>query len=100
MSYDDYGFLPGEEKRLKEYCRHSDFSEGFLLLESAMKANNVIGNDLYFSITSGISYDKLSNIKYIMIARPDFYGYQRKTLAILKEALIEVGRYPQEVLRG
>lgn len=94
MGYDDYGFLPGEEKRLKAFCQEPEFSEGFLLLESAMKANANIGNDLYYTITNGISFDKLTKIKYIMISRPDFYGYQRKTLAILKEALIEVGRYP------
>ena len=94
MKYDDYGFSVGEERRLKAFCQEPGFPEGFLLLESAVKANANISNDLYYSITSGVSYDKLANIKYILISRPDFYGYQRKTLAILKEALIEVGRYP------
>ena len=94
MGYDDYGFGFGEEKRLKEFCQSPEFPEGFLLLESAMKVNANIGNDLYYSITSGVSYDKLANIKYILISRPDFYGYQRKTLAIFRAALIECGRYP------
>lgn len=94
MKYDDYGFLPGEEKRLKAFCKEPGFPEGFLLLESATKANSNISSDLFYSIVNGLSYDKLTNVKYIMISRPDFYGYQRRTLAIFKEALIEVGRYP------
>lgn len=92
--YADYGFSPGEEKQLKEWCRKPDFSEEFLLLESAKMANKNIFNDIYFSIVKGLSYEKMDEKVYQNIGKGDFYGYQRKTLAIFREALIECGRYP------
>ena len=94
MGFDDYGFRPGEEKQLKEWCKKPDFSEEFLLLESAKMAHESIFNDLYFSIVKGLSYEKMDFKVYQSIGKGDFYGHQRKTLAIFREALIEVGRYP------
>lgn len=92
--YADYGFSQGEEKQLKEWCRMSDFAEEFLLLESAKMANENIFNDIYFSIVKGLSYEKMDKKVYQNIGKGDFYGHQRKTLAIFREALIECGRYP------
>lgn len=100
MKSDDYGFSFGEDKRLREFCRMPNFAECILLIESAKKANADICNDLYYSLVEGVSYDKLDFIKKILVARNDFYAYQRKTLAIFKAALCEVGRYPDKVLRG
>ena len=94
MGFDDYGFRPGEEKQLKEWCKKLDFSEEFLLLESAKMANPNIYHDLYFSIVRGVSYEKMDEKVYQYIGKGDFYGHQRKTLAIFREALIECGRYP------
>lgn len=90
----DYGFSPGEETKLKEWCRKPDFAEEFLLLESAKMANASIFNDIYFSVVRGVSYEKMDFKVYQNIGKGDFYGYQRKTLAIFREALIECGRYP------
>ena len=90
----DYGFRPGEETKLKEWCRKPDFSEEFLLLESAKMANASIFNDIYFSIVRGVSYEKMDFKVYQNIGKGDFYGYQRKTLAIFRAGLIECGRYP------
>lgn len=90
----DYGFSPGEETKLKEWCRKPDFSEEFLLLESARMANASIFNDIYFSIVRGVSYEKLDFKVFQNIDKGSFYGYQRKTLAIFRAGLIEVGRYP------
>ena len=100
MKFDDYGFSPREDKRLREFCRTPDFAECFLLIESAKRANADICNDLYYSLVEGVSYDKLDKAKSVPIPRPDFYGYQRKTLAIFKAALCKAGRYPDKVLRG
>lgn len=93
-SFADYGFQPGEEKQLKEWCKAPDFNEEFLLLESAKKANDNIHNNIYFSIVKGLSYDKLDKKVYQIYIKGDFYGYQRKTLALFRDALIECGRYP------
>lgn len=90
----DYGFVPGESDKLKAWCQKSDFSEEFLLLESAKMANASIFNDIYFSIVRGVSYEKMDFKVYQNIGKSDFYGYQRKTLAIFRAGLIECGRYP------
>ena len=90
----DYGFAPGESDKLKAWCQKPDFSEEFLLLESAKMANASIFNDIYFSIVRGVSYEKMDFKVYQNIGKGDFYGHQRKTLAIFREALIECGRYP------
>ncbi|MCH5343360.1 MAG: hypothetical protein J1E64_04910 [Acetatifactor sp.] len=90
----DYGFTPDEERQLRQFCRRLDSVDEMLLLECTMKVNVDISKDLYYSITSGVSYDKLENIKHIMISRTDFYGYQRKTLDTFRKELIERGRYP------
>lgn len=92
--FSDYGFAPGESDELKAWCQKSDFSEEFLLLESAKMANKDIFNDIYFSIVKGLSYEKMDEKIYQNIGKGDFYGHQRKTLAIFREALIECGRYP------
>ena len=90
----DYGFVPGELDKLKAWCQKSDFSEEFLLLESAKMANASIFNDIYFSIVRGVSYEKMDFKAYQNIDKGSFYGYQRKTLAIFRAGLIECGRYP------
>lgn len=92
--FGDYGFAPGESDKLKAWCQKPDFSEEFLLLESAKMANRDIFNDIYFSIVRGVSYERMDAKVYQNINKNDFYGYQRKTLGIFRKALIECDRYP------
>lgn len=90
----DYGFNPGEERQLQEFCRRSDFAEDFLLLECAKKSNPAIGGDLYFSLIRGLSWEQLSKRTWQQYSKADFYGYRRKALGLFRVALIECGRYP------
>ena len=90
----DYGFTRTEETQLRKFCRQLDTADEILLLECCMKTNASIGRDLYYTIASGISFDKLECVKNITIPRTDFYGYQRKVLATFKKILIERGKYP------
>lgn len=92
--YKHYGFKDEEVKMMKKWCKSGDFKEFSLLLECARKTNESIFNDIYFSIVRGISYDRLDKMIYQNIGRGDFYGYQRKTLALFRDALIERKRYP------
>ncbi|MDO4943128.1 MAG: hypothetical protein Q4E73_09890 [Lachnospiraceae bacterium] len=80
--YSDYGFAPGEEKMLKAYCRQPDFKENILLLECAMQSNAAICSDLYYSIVKGLSWERLGKRTTQLYGKCDFYGYQRKTLAL------------------
>ena len=63
-------------------------------MECARKVNKRLCNELYYSIVKGVSFEKLDQKEYIDCLKCDFYGYQRKTLAVFKEALIKRGRYP------
>lgn len=87
-SFSDYGFEEGEAQALKEYCRRADFSENVLMLECAIQVNPCIGNTLYYSITSGVSWEKLSCCKDFHYGKSDFYGYQRRTLALFRDKLL------------
>ena len=92
-SYADYGFDINEAKRLKEYCRRSEFADHKLLMDSAISANACIAVDLYFSIAGGVSYEDLIKIKYIPLPKSDFYGYQRKCLDIFRRLLLLSGKW-------
>lgn len=93
MGYRDYGFDVGEEKRLKDYCRRSNFSDHKTLMDSAISSNPYMAADLYYSIVGGVSYDDLIKIKYIPLPKSDFYGYQRKCLSIFRNFLLMYGKW-------
>lgn len=90
----DYGLDRSTETQIRKFCRRLDTADETLLLECCMETNESIGRDLFYTIAAGISFDKLENVKNIMISRPDFYGYQRKVLATFKKILMERGKYP------
>ena len=90
----DYGFTRTEVKQLRKFCRQLDSADKKMLLECAMEVKADISKDLYYTITSGNSFDKLESIKYVAINRTDFYAYQKKVLATFKKMLVERGRYP------
>ena len=91
--YEKYGFEPGEEKRLKEYCKNEGFSDHDILLQSAISSNPQIAVDLFYSLINGISYDRLMTLKYIPIPKTDFYGYQRKCLSMFRNLLLFYGKW-------
>ena len=86
--YKDYGFEPGEEKRLIQYCRSTEFDRNQELLISSISANATFANDIYYSIVKDISFDALNKIKYIPVSKNDFYAYRRKALANMRNWLI------------
>lgn len=89
MGYSDYGFAPGEEKKLIKYCRRSDFAESLLLKDACRDSNECIADNLFFSIVYGMSYNKLTCKNYIPLSEVDFYAYRRKALGLFRKGLIE-----------
>lgn len=89
-SYEDYGFLPGEKKSIKEISKKRDFRIFMAMTIAAHRANSGIAEDLIYSIVKGISYDKLSAVSYIPVIREDFYAYRRKCLFLFKRILTEM----------
>lgn len=96
MGYQEYGFDPGEEKKLKEYCQSADFTDHDILLQAAISSNPAIAADIYYSLVKGLSFERISNIRYIPIPKADFYGYQRNCLAIFRNLLVMCGKWKQE----
>ena len=96
-TYLDYGFMPGEEKQLQEFCRSPDFSENFILSECAKQSNPCICKELEDSIVRGLSWDKMDARKIQIYSKADFYGYRRLTLGLFRNILILSGRYPIKI---
>ena len=94
-TYRDYGFEQGEQKKLLEYCRGPDFGvdDAYLMRQCAIAANGAIADQLYVSITQGISYDRLFLREYIPMPKQDFYGYRRLCLSIFRNFLIFLGEW-------
>lgn len=85
--YDDYGFKPGEERELLKRCRSGGPDLQAIILAAAIEANAGVAGDLFYSIVRGWSYERLCTPDALGISKVDFYGYRRKTLAIIKNAL-------------
>lgn len=93
MGYQEYGFDEGEESRLREYCHSPEFTDHDTLLQAAISSNPAIAADLYYSLVRGLSYERISNIKYIPIPKVDFYGYRRNCLAVFRNLLLMYGKW-------
>lgn len=91
--YREYGFLEGEGKKLRDYCKQEGFRDHDALLSAAVYSNPSIAGDLFYSLLNGLSYDSLIKIKYIPYSKADFYGYQRLCLSIFRNFLLLYGKW-------
>ena len=83
--YDDYGFEPGEEERLKKICRQPDAITFYMVCVAAKKAHPGISLHLAHSLVNSLSYEKISYAQEIPISKGDFYANRRKCLYLLKK---------------
>lgn len=91
MSIEDHGLTKEEYESIKEYCMSGKFQDHGLLIQSAMEANSSICAELYTSLVLGASFERIDSLRYIPLSKPDFYAYRRKTVAIFKDYMIQVG---------
>lgn len=91
MSIEDHGLTKEEYEGIKEYCMSGNFQDHGLLLQSAMEANSTICAELYISLVLGASFERIDGLRYIPISKSDFYAYRRKTVAIFKAYMVQVG---------
>lgn len=89
MSYCDYGMTEGQVKALKDRCKRLDEDGHIALLRCAFVANRAIAPALYYSLSSGASYDRLYAISPIPLSRVDFYAYQRYCLYLFQQSARE-----------
>lgn len=87
--YKDYGFVEGEAKQLKLYCRSPDFTkdEERILWQAAEMSNPALKELLFKSVRYNTGYYKLRDESYIPLPARDFYGYQRLCLYHLKRMM-------------
>lgn len=79
--YEDYGISKERAKAVLEFCRNTTNEyERKMIYESVKYACPDIREQLYESLVSGKSYEKIQCKNYIPIGKKDFYGYRRKAM--------------------
>lgn len=94
MSLIDHGVFPGDEDKLKDYCRNLTVEERLRLFQCAISAAPGLEIAIYESITEKHGYrTQIKRGKQIPAKEDDFYAYQRKTLAEFYGWLRMTGRW-------
>lgn len=73
----DYGITPEMSKKIEAYCKTAKDYDQQLILHAAQEVYPAIAPHLFFSLTTGVGYDRMGNIP---MQRKDFQGYRRKTI--------------------
>lgn len=91
---DDY-IIPAEDiEKLNTMLKDFPAEYGYLLSGAALSAcpkNTVIADMVIENILHRKSYRKISKERYIPMNPKDFYGYRRKTVAVLYERMRLLG---------
>ena len=85
----DYGLSFDESKKIVDYCRTACGYDQQLILQAAQEVYPEIAPYLFFSLTTGIGYDRMGNIP---MQRKDFQGYRRKTIETYNRYMILNGK--------
>ena len=90
----DYGIPAEDIKKLNTMLKDFPAEYGYLLSSAALSAcpkNTVISDMVIENILHRKSYRKISRERYIPMNPKDFYGYRRKTVAVLYERMRLLG---------
>lgn len=94
MSLADHGVFPGDEEKLKRYCRKLTVEERLRLFQCAISAAPGLEIHVYDSLTTGDGYRTLERRgRKISAKEDDFYAYRRKALAEFYDWLRLTGRW-------
>lgn len=86
----DYGIPAEDIEKLNTMLKDFPAEYGYLLSGAALSAcpkNTVIADMVIENILHRKSYRKISRERYIPMNPKDFYGYRRKTVAVLYERM-------------
>lgn len=83
--YSDYGLTTEEVKRVYRWCEglHST-DERERVYALALETKSYIADDLFFSLTQGLSYDDLIRAHHVGCTKNDFYAYRRLLVSKIK----------------
>lgn len=90
----DYGIPAENIEKLNTMLKDFPAEYGYLLTGAALSAcpkNTVIADMVIENILHRKSYRKISKERYIPMNPKDFYGYRRKTVAVLYERMRFLG---------
>ena len=90
----DYGIPAEDIEKLNTMLKDFPAEYGYLLSGAALSAcpkNTVIADMVIENIIHRKSYRKISKERYIPMNPKDFYGYRRKTVAVLYERMRLLG---------
>lgn len=95
----DYGIPAEDIEKLNTMLKDFPAEYGYLLTSAALSAcpkNTVIADMVIENILHRKSYRKISKERYIPMNPKDFYGYRRKTVAVLYERMRLLGMWEDE----
>lgn len=95
----DYGIPAEDIEKLNTMLKDFPAEYGYLLSSAALSAcpkNTVIADMVIENILHRKSYRKISRERYIPMNPKDFYGYRRKTVAVLYERMRLLGVWEDE----
>lgn len=98
----DYGIPAEDIEKLNTMLKGFPVEYGYLLSSAALSAcpkNTVIADMVIENILHRKSYRKISKERYIPMNPKDFYGYRRKTVAVLYERMRLLGVWEDEKMR-
>ena len=95
----DYGIPAEDIEKLNTMLKDFPAEYGYLLSSAALSAcpkNTVIADMVIENILHRKSYRKISKERYIPMNPKDFYGYRRKTVAVLYERMRLLGVWEEK----
>ena len=95
----DYGIPAEGIEKLNTMLKDFPAEYGYLLSSAALSAcpkNTVIADMVIENILHRKSYRKISKERYIPMNPKDFYGYRRKTVAVLYEKMRLLGVWEEK----
>ena len=95
----DYGIPAEDIEKLNTMIKDFPAEYGYLLSGAALSAcpkNTVIADMVIENILHRKSYRKISRERYIPMNPKDFYGYRRKTVAVLYERMRLLGVWEEK----
>lgn len=91
MTWKDYGMSKRERKIVEGFCSNASGCNLMVIKVAIDSTNKSISKELYNSIVLKQSYAKQNMRNYIPIGEKDFYGYRRKAMHAIYQAIITLG---------
>lgn len=74
-------------RRVERYLGNATPEELQQLLNITMSLDPICGNDIYYSIVTGISFELLSNVNGVLASKRNFYRLKDKSIEMFSDYL-------------